>query len=586
MFAARERGDALGGLPELHVGPLGRRDARALLESVLPARLDDQVLERIVAETRGNPLALAGAPARADAGAARGRVRPARRRCRCPPGSRRASGAGWRTSRRDARRLLLLAAADPTGDPALVWRAAQRLGIPESAARALESDGLLVCGAGVVFRHPLVRSAVYRAATADERSEVHRALAEATDPETTPIAAHGTGRRRRRCPTRTSPRSSSVRRRERRRGAASPRPPRSSSAPRSLTPDPPRRAGRALAAAQAKYEAGALDEALTLAANAEAGPLDDVQRAELDVLRARISFAADRGKRGAATAAHAPPSDFEPFDARRARAEIYLDALTAALFAGRLAVGVRCSRGRGRGRAARPSRRRRPRAADLLLDGLARTDHRRAGGRNAGRATGARVRSRADDIGADEGLRWLAWLAGRAAGFIWDYEAWDSLTTRQIRAAREAGALAQLPLALSTRVGVHLFAGEMQAAASLVEEADALAEATGSRIVPPYGATRARALSVAARTRSRGWSEPDTAGLHRPRRGAGAHGVALGDRRSSTTAWRATRMRSRRPRGHRRIRTRCGSPPSRWSSSIEAASRSGRASAPPRRSSS
>jgi DNA-binding CsgD family transcriptional regulator len=91
------------------------------------------------------------------------------------------------------------------------------------------------------------------------------------------------------------------------------------------------------------------------------------------------------------------------------------------------------------------------------------------------------------DVRTDEGQRWRGWLAGRAAGFIWDYEVWDALTMRQVRAARDAGALAELPFALSTRVGVCLFGGEVEAAASLVDEASVLAEATDGRIIPPYG---------------------------------------------------------------------------------------------------
>src|SRR3954452_23782671 len=185
VFAAREQIDSLAGFAELQVEPLGHRDARALLDSILPARLDERVLERIVTETRGNPLALLElprglTPAQLAGGFGLPTALPlsagieesfTRRLARLP---------------RDARRLLLVAAADPVGDPALVWRAAQRLGIPESAARTVASDGLLAVDAGVVFRHPLVRSAVYRAAGADERSEVHRALAEATDPELDP----------------------------------------------------------------------------------------------------------------------------------------------------------------------------------------------------------------------------------------------------------------------------------------------------------------------------------------------------------------------------------------------------------------
>jgi DNA-binding CsgD family transcriptional regulator len=165
--------------------------------------------------------------------------------------------------------------------------------------------------------------------------------------------------------------------------------------------------------------------------------------------------------------------------------ELYLDALTAALFAGRLG-GPGDARHVATAARAAPASAPPPRAADLLLDGLALLI-------SEGPAAGTPILRKAlrafhsDKIGTGEGLRWL-WLAGRAAGFIWDYEGWDSLTTQQIRAARDVGALAHLPLAFSTRVGVHIFAGELAAAASLVEEADALAEATDGRIIPPYGA--------------------------------------------------------------------------------------------------
>jgi DNA-binding CsgD family transcriptional regulator len=482
VFAARERGDALAGFPEIQVGSLGRRDARALLESVLPARLDEQVLERIIAETRGNPLAILElprgmTPAQLAGGfglpealplSARIEEHFARRLASVPP---------------DVRRLLLVAAADPTGDLALVSRAAEQLEIPGSAAQMLGSDGLLDLNAGVVFRHPLARSAVYRASTADERSEVHLALADATDPwvdpdrrawhraQATSMPDEDVAAELERSATRAQARGGSA--------AAAAFLERSSV----LTLDPARRAARALAAAQAKREAGAFDEALTLAANAEAGPLDDLQRAELDLLRARISFASERGNEAPRLLLTAAKG-FEPLDRGRAR-EIYLDALSAALFAGRLA-GSCGAREVAVAARALPPLATPPAAADLLLDGLARMiDEGPTTGTPALR--GALRAFVSGDTGCDEGQRWRGWLAGRAAGFIWDYEAWDSLTMRQIRAAREAGALAELPFALSTRVGVCLFGGDVAGAASLVEEADALAEATDGRIVPPYG---------------------------------------------------------------------------------------------------
>ena len=482
VFGARQLGDALAGFPELHVGPLGHRDAHALLESALPARLDAQVLERIVVETHGNPLALLELPrGLTPTQLAGGFGLPA-----ALPLSARIEESFTRRLARlpvDARRLLLVAAADPVGDLALVWRAAQRLGIPESAAQAVESDGLVAFGAGVVFRHPLVRSAVYRASGADERSEVHRALVEWTDPAIDPDR-----RAWHRAQATAMPDEEVAAELERSAARAQARGGFAAAAAfleRSsvLTLDPSRRAGRALAAAQATQQAGALDEALTLAASADAGPLDEFQQAQVDVLRARISFAADRGSEAPRLLLTAAKR-LEPLDTRLAR-ELYLDALTAALFAGRLG-GAGDARHIATAASAAPPSAPPPRAADLLLDGLAVliSDGHAAGTpilRNALRAF------HSDEIGTEEGLRWL-WLAGRAAGFIWDYEAWDSLTMRQIRAARDVGALAHLPLALSTRVGVHIFAGELEAAASLVQEADTLAEATDGRIVPPYGA--------------------------------------------------------------------------------------------------
>jgi DNA-binding CsgD family transcriptional regulator len=250
-----------------------------------------------------------------------------------------------------------------------------------------------------------------------------------------------------------------------------------------LTPDAARRAGRALAAAQAKQQAGALDEALTLVASAEAGPLEEFQRSQVDVIRARVSFAEDRGSE-APLLLLAAAERLESQDVPLAR-EIYLDALTAALFAGRLGGAGDARRIAAAARAA-PASPVPARPVDLLLDGLALLV---AEGPSAGTPTIRKALSvfQGDELGTEESLRWL-WLAGRAAGFIWDYERWDSLTARHIRAAREAGALAQLPLALSTRVGVHILAGELRAAASLVEESAALAEATDGRVVPAYGA--------------------------------------------------------------------------------------------------
>jgi DNA-binding CsgD family transcriptional regulator len=382
----------------------------------------------------------------------------------------------------DAQRLLLVAAADPTGDLALVWRAARLLGISGAAAEAVEGEGLLALEARVTFRHPLIRSAVYQSAATVRRSEVHLALAEATDADTDPdrrawhraLAASAPDEE-----VANELERSALRARARGGIAAA-----AAFLERSsmLTLDPPRRASRALAAAQATQQAGALDQAERLLANADAGPLDALERAQVDVLRAQI-VAVNRG-RDAPALLLAAAKRLEVLDIGLAR-QIHLDALTAALFAGRLGGTSDARQVAISARAAPPS----PgpsRGADLLLDGLAALiiDGSSVGTPIVRTAIKAFARDR---IGTEEGLRWL-WLAGRAAAFIWDYDSWDSLTRRQIRLARDLGALAHLPLALSTHIGVQLFAGDTRAAASLVAESDALADITSGWSIPPYGA--------------------------------------------------------------------------------------------------
>ena len=278
------------------------------------------------------------------------------------------------------------------------------------------------------------------------------------------IAVPGTERRRPVCPMKRSQPTLSVRQSGHEREAVLRRRRPSWNAPAVLTVDPTQRTRRALMAAEAKREVGALDSALSLAAMAERGPLDESQRAQLDVLRARVSFATDRGR-------DAPPlflkaaSRLENIDARRA-SDTYLDALTAAMFAGRLANGTSTTEvARAALEAPRPDV---LRGSDLLLEGLARTiaDGSTTGTPLLKQALGA---FRDETVDLAEQLPWL-WLAGRAAGFIWDYDAWDALTARQVQVIRDEGALTVLPLTLSTRVGVHLFAGELATAASLLEE--------------------------------------------------------------------------------------------------------------------
>jgi DNA-binding CsgD family transcriptional regulator len=475
VFGTREVPGELWGLPEMVVEGLGDGDARALFGSVFPYRLDEPVLDRIVAETNGNPLALLELPrGLSPAQLAGGFGLPAS----VPLAGRieesfRRRVAGLPSP---SRRLLLVAAADPTGDAVLVWRAAGLLGIADSAAEAAEVEGLADFTAGVVFRHPLVRSAVYGAASARERRQAHQALAEATDPAVDPDR-----RAWHRAQATSRPDEGVAADLERSAGRAQARGGFAAAAAfmersTELTVDPARRAGRALVAAEAKRQAGAVDSALRLADMAERGPLDDFERAQLELLRAQISFASDRGS-------DAPPlllkaaQHLECLDVRQAR-ETYLDALTAAISAGRRATEASADV------VARAAIESRPcaesqRAPELLLDGLALlvTD---------GYASGTPVLKealrafRADDLGREERLRW-SWLAGRAAALIWDYDSWDVLTARQIQAARDAGALSVLPLSLGTRAALHLFSGKLALAASVVEQVEAVADAIGNR---------------------------------------------------------------------------------------------------------
>src|SRR5882672_3750853 len=293
VFAARELGDTLAGLPQLRVEPLGRRDARTLLESVLPAPVDEHVLDRIVLETHGNPLALLELPrGMTPIQLAGGFGLPAvplstsieesfTRRLAKLPG--------------DARRLLLIAAADPTGDPAVVWRAAGQLGIPESIAENVEAEDLLELGVRVVFRHPLVRSAVYRAAGLKERRTVHRALADATDPEIDPDR-----RAWHRAQAASMPDEDVAAELERSAGRAQARGGLAAVAAfleraAALTPESAHRAQRVLAAAAAKRDAGDLEAALGLLVGVEAGLLDELGRARVDLLRGQIASEHRRG---------------------------------------------------------------------------------------------------------------------------------------------------------------------------------------------------------------------------------------------------------------------------------------------------
>jgi DNA-binding CsgD family transcriptional regulator len=487
IFAARDLGEELGGLPDLAVQGLQDEDARTLLRSVVRIRLDERVRDRIVAEAKGNPLALlelprglslaqlAGGFGLAGAQAIPAQIEESfRRRLEALPA--------------DTRLLVLVAAAEPAGDPVLVWAAAERLGIASSAAAAAEADGLLEIGTQVRFRHPRVRSAVYRSAGLPERRAAHRALAEVTDRDRDPdrrawhLAAAAPG-----------PDEGVAAELERSAGRAQARGGLAAAAAFlqravALTRDPSRRSERALAAAQANLRVGAFDAALELLATAEADPLDELQHARVDLVRGQIAFASSAFAFSAGSGAPAlllkAAKRIEPLDVALAR-HTYLDAWAAALFAGRFASTGDLHEVSRAARAAPPPTCA-PRPSDLLLDGLAVlvTEGRAAAAPMLRRAT--RVFAE-DEIPFEEGLRWGS-AAAIAPIMMWDEEHWYTVQARQLQFVREAGLLSHLPRYLNGLCTVAVWRGDFAAAALLIAEVDAIAEATGTGLAAPYSA--------------------------------------------------------------------------------------------------
>jgi len=473
LFAAREPSEELTGLPELVIEGLQDADARQLLASVIPGRLDERVADQLVAETRGNPLALLELPRGLSAAQLAGGFG-------LPVAVSLEGGIEERFVQRlqdlpvQTRQLLLVAAAEPLGDPALLWRAAERLGIPASELEPAEHAGLLQVDSRVRFRHPLVRSAVYRAAERAERRRVHLALAEATDTEVDPDRRAWHLAEATAMPDEdvAADLEAAAARAQARGGLAVAAAFLERAA--MLTPAPSRRARRALAAARTKYEAGRFDDARALLATADAGALDHPDRAGVHLLRAQMAFASRRGS-------DAPPllvraaRELETVDPDLARAT-YLEAFSAAMFAGRLARGgdvVEVSEAA----LACPAPPQPPRPPDLLLQGLAVRF-------TKGYAAGAPILKEAlsafrrETTLPPQEARWL-WFAGWVALNLWDDETWTELTTRQLELVRGAGALTALPFVLTICTSVHAFFGELTTAASLAEETRAVTEATG-----------------------------------------------------------------------------------------------------------
>ena len=480
VFGARVPTGDLAGLPELVIGGLREDDARALLDSALTGPLDTLVRDQIVAEAHGNPLALLELPRGWTAAELAGGFGL--------PGAVPLAGRIEESFRRQLgalpaqpRRLLQLAAAEPTGDPVLVWRAAGRLGICAEAAGPPVEAGLAEFGVRVRFRHPLVRSAAYQSAPTDDLREIHAALAEVTDPASDPdrLTWH-------RAAATAAPDEGVATELERSAGRAQARGGLSAAAAfleraMLLTPDPGRRAIRAIAAAEAKHQAGAPDVAEKLLAMAEAGPLEELARARISLLRGQMAFSAGNSSDTPRLLIDAARR-FEALDTRLAR-ETYLEALSAALLGHRTSqIGTLEIARAARGATAAPPGE--SRAPDLLLEGMATliTDGYASGVPAVQRALSV---FRDGDLPIGEQLRWL-FVATRCAIDIWDDESWRDLAIRQVELARAAGALSLLPFAITQRFGMHLHAGEFATVAQLVDEFSAIKEATATGL-PDFG---------------------------------------------------------------------------------------------------
>jgi DNA-binding CsgD family transcriptional regulator/tetratricopeptide (TPR) repeat protein len=472
VFALRDPADnqSLAGLPQLALGGLRPADARDLLAAAIPGPLDERVSDRIVAETRGNPLTVLelarscsyvglaggfGLPGQHEvAGGIEDDVRRRieddvrRRLSALPP---------------DAGRLLLAAAVDPTGDPALMSRAASRLGVTVHEHDLTAFAGLLRWGARVTFRHPHTRSVVYGRASQEERRAAHRVLAEATDP------VHDADRRAwHRAHSVPGPDEDVAAELERCAGRAQACGGLAAAAAflqraTYLTPGADRRVQRALAAAHAAVRIGASDSTLVLLAVAEAGPADELQQARIDLLRAKLAAARRPGAK-AASLLLAAAARIEPLDVELARAT-YLEAVTAAVFT-EPAGAVRIARAARRVPAPRePSR------VHLLLDALTTrlTEGYAAAAPRSKRALRAFTQQ---DLPAEAALDRLG-LASAIAADLWDDESWHILTGRHVTTARTAGGLDELALALDSRVAAEVLCGRLPAAAALVDEANA-----------------------------------------------------------------------------------------------------------------
>lgn len=466
-------GDAFTGLPSLNLHGLHRDDARRLLALATPGALDEQVADRLIAEAAGNPLALLELPRRAS---------PADLAGGFAPGPAPVDGLAREYARRLAmlpaatRRFLLLLAADPSDDPPVRWAAAARLGLRAEQLEPAEAAGWLT--ADQEFRHPLMRTAVYRSATPAQRRAAHAALAAGTDGARDPdrLAWHHALA----CAAPDEAVAAELvaaADRARRRGglcAAGAFLDRAAT----LTPEPRRRADRLLQAAQEMELAGVPSRALTLLDRAEAAALTEVDRLRCVRLRGRVQFAINRG--GVAAGMLLEAADglraCAPDEARAT----YLEVLAAGIFA----AGPSSSKALT---TVAEHARHVPRSDGLLDDVLDAAvslvlDPRE----QSAPAMRAAVAALAEpDVPLEAALRW-GWLTSRFCVLTWAEQEWSAEVGRVVQRARRHGAITALVGVLSSQMALQVLRGDMDAAALLAEEATAASEAIATPVIP-YG---------------------------------------------------------------------------------------------------
>ncbi len=479
VLAIRAVGPEFAGLPQLVVGGLGDDDARALFGLAMPGPIDPHVRDQIISEARGNPLALrelprALSPSEIAGGFAVTTAMPLESRIE------QSVIAQLESLPDPARQLLLVAAADPTGDPGLLWRARTLMGIEAENLDLAQSTDAFVVGTRVTFRHPLVRSAIYRSASPEERRRVHAALAEATYVDRDPDrrAWHRANSMMLPDEDVAADLERSASRARTRGGAAAAAAFLERAA--ALTPATDSQVHRLIAAAEAKHDAGASEAALRLLDITRDHALTPLQTALIARLQARAEYALRR-ESSTTHSLLVAAQRLEVLDPALAR-DTYIEALAAALYGGRLgdadavsAVAqaiLRATEGDESGR-----------ARDLLLRGQALLA---AHGQDAAIPVLRRaLRAFVDDPLDALELHWM-WFASRAAQDLWDADAMRVLADRQVELARADGVLTVLPIALSLLMVAQTLGGDLAAAEASCEEIDALRDVMGHPI-PPFG---------------------------------------------------------------------------------------------------